>query len=193
MQPRCFGHRVDELLLCLGGGLSLPCMAAGTDIDVGSLTVRELLRLSARIVTELISRHVLGSRNAPAGDLAEYLVAKTYQGELAKASAKSWDVQAGDRRLQVKCRLVDPDSRRYESFSAFRSWEFDACVFMTLDCYTYDVVRAVEIPMASVQALAREASWVKAHVISVGQIAGPVPGARDITDLIRCALDDLGE
>jgi hypothetical protein len=95
MQPRCFGHRVDELLLCLGGGLSLPCMAAGTDIDVGSLTVRELLRLSARIVTELISRHVLRSRNAPAGDLAEYLVAKTYQGELAKASAKSWDVQAG--------------------------------------------------------------------------------------------------
>jgi hypothetical protein len=168
-------------------------MAAGTDMDVGSLTVRELLRLSARIVTELISRDVVRSRNAPAGDLAEYLVAKAYHGQLAKASAKSWDVQAGDRKLQVKCRLVDPDSRRYESFSAFRSWEFNACVFMTLDCHTYDVVRAVEIPMATVQALARETSWVKAHVISVGQIAGSVQGARDVTDLIRRTLDELGE
>lgn len=168
-------------------------MAAGTDIDIGSLTVRELLRLSARIVTELISRDVLRSRNAPAGDLGEHLVAKAYQGELAKASVKSWDVRAGDRKLQVKCRLIDPDGRRYESFSAFRSWEFDACVFITLDCYTYDVLRAVEVPMATVQALARERSWVKAHVISVGQIAGPVQGARDVTDPIRRALDDLGE
>ena len=47
MQPGCSGHWVDELLLRLGGGLSLRCMSAGTDIDVGSLTVRELLRLSA--------------------------------------------------------------------------------------------------------------------------------------------------
>jgi hypothetical protein len=63
-------------------------MAAGTDMDVGSLTVRELLRLSARIVTELISRDVVRSRNAPAGDLAEYLVAKAYHGQFAKASAE---------------------------------------------------------------------------------------------------------
>src|SRR5579871_2623269 len=138
MQPRYSRHWVDELLLRLGGGLSLRGMAAGADIDVESLTVRELLRLSARIVTELISREVVRSRNPPAGDLAEYLVAKAYQGQLAKASAKSLDVKAGERKLQVKCRLVDPHSRRNESFSAFRSWEFDACVFITLDCYTYN-------------------------------------------------------
>ena len=168
-------------------------MVTKTDIDVGSLTARALLRLSAQIVTELKSRGVVRSRNAPAGDLAEYLVAKAFHGDLAAPSVKSWDVQAGDRKLQVKCRLIDPDSRRYESFSPFRSWAFDACVFMALDCHTYDVVRAVEIPMATVQAIARETSWVKAHVISVRQIAGPVPGARDVTDLIRRALDDLGE
>jgi hypothetical protein len=32
---------------------------------------------------------------------------------------------------------------------------------MALDCYTYDVIRAVEIPMATVKTLARETSWVK--------------------------------
>jgi hypothetical protein len=167
-------------------------MVAKTDIDVRSLTARELLRLSARVVTELKSRGVVRSRNAPAGDLAEYLVAKAFHGELAAASGKSWDVQAGDRKLQVKCRLVDPDSRRYESFSPFRSWAFDACIFITLDCHTYDVVLAVEIPVAIVKAIAQETRWVNGHRVSVRQVAGPIEGARDVTDLIRDALDDLG-
>jgi hypothetical protein len=145
------------------------------------------------VLTELNRRDVLRSRNPPAGDLAEYLVAKAYQGELAAPSVKSWDVQAGDRLLQVKCRLLDQGDRRSQSFSPFRSWEFDACVFMALDCYTYDVVRAVEIPMETVKTLARETSWVRGHRVNVSQIAGPVQGARDVTDLIRRALDDLGK
>ena len=168
-------------------------MAASPDIDVRSLTVRDLLRLSARIVTELNNRGVVRSRNAPAGDLAEYLVARAFHGRLAEPSVKSWDVQAGDRKLQVKCRLIDPGSRRSESFSPFRSWEFDACVFMALDCHSYDVLWAVEIPMAAVKTIAQETPWVKGHRVSVGQIAGPIEGARDVTDLIRRALDDLGE
>ena len=167
-------------------------MTASIDVDLRSLTVRDLLRLSARIVTELNDRGVVRSRNAPAGDLAEYLVAKAYHGELATPSVKSWDVEAGDRKLQVKCRLVEHDSRRYESFSPFRSWEFNACVFMALDCRTYDVLRAVEIPMTTVKTLARATPWVKGHCVSVRQIVGPVHGSRDVTDLIRHAFDELG-
>jgi hypothetical protein len=68
------------------------------DIDVRSLTARELLRLSAQVVTELIRRDVLRSRNAPAGDLAEYLVAKAFHGDLAAPSVNSWDVQVGGDR-----------------------------------------------------------------------------------------------
>ena len=81
-------------------------MAASTDIDMGSLTVRELLRLSAGIITELNSRGVVRSRSPPAGDLAAFLVAKAYQGALAAPSVRSWDIQAGDRKLQVKCRSL---------------------------------------------------------------------------------------
>jgi hypothetical protein len=168
-------------------------MPPRTEIDVRSPTVRDLLRLSARVVTELNRRGVVRSRNAPAGDLAEYLVSRAYQGELAAPSVKSWDVQVGTRKLQVKCRLVGRDDRRSQSFSPFRSWEFNACVFVVFDCHTYDVVRAVEIPMETVKTLARESSWVKGHRVSVSQIAGPVEGVRDVTDLISHALDDLGE
>jgi hypothetical protein len=86
-------------------------MVAKTDIDVRSLTARQLLRLSAQVITELKSRGLVRSRNAPAGDLAEYLVAKAFHGERAAPSVKSWDVSAGDRKLQVKSRLVDPGKR----------------------------------------------------------------------------------
>ena len=47
--------------------------------------------------------------------------------------------------------------------------------------------------MATVKTLARKAPWMKGHRVSVSQIAGPVLGARDITDLIRHALDEPGE
>jgi hypothetical protein len=45
--------------------------------------------------------------------------------------------------------------------------------------------------METVKTLAREISWVRGHRVNVSQIAGPVQGARDVTDLIRRALDDL--
>lgn len=119
-------------------------------------------------------------------------MARAFDGELAPPSVKSWDVQAGDRKLQVKCRLVEPGSQRDESFSPLRSWPFDACIFIVLDCHTYSVIRAVEIPMQAVKAIAQEAHWVNGHRVSVRQIAGPIAGARDVTDLIRDALENLG-
>jgi len=45
--------------------------------------------------------------------------------------------------------------------------------------------------MATARAIARETSWVNGHRVSVGRIAGPVEGSRDVTDLIRDALEAL--
>jgi len=64
---------------------------------------------------------------------------------------------------------------------------------LTLDCYTYDVIQAIEIPMKTVKSIAWETAWVRGHRISVREIASPVEGSRDITELIRIALDELGE
>jgi hypothetical protein len=148
--------------------------------------VRELLRLYSRVLTELIERGIVRSRNPPAGDLAESVVAKAYRGELAAPSEKSWDVHAADGvRLQVKCRVVERGSRRTQVYSPFRSWDFQACVFVTLDSVTYDIVQAVEVSVDQVKAIARKSSWVAGHRVTVSQIRGGVGGAIDVTERLR--------
>lgn len=100
----------------------------------------ELLRTYAAILDELNRREVVRSRNAPAGDLAELVVAEAYSGVLARPSEKSYDVVLSDgRTLQVKTRLVNGTARR-GNYSPFRSWTFDSCVFVLLDSASYEVV-----------------------------------------------------
>jgi hypothetical protein len=160
-------------------------------MDLGRLTTRELLRLYADILTELLDRGIVRSRNAPAGDLAEYLVAVAFGGALAPPSEKGWDVRVGDRRLQVKVRLVAAGDRRSHNYSPFRSWDFEACIFVLLDAHTYDVTSAVEVPVATVQALARETAWVKGFRIGTRVQLGALPDAIDRTTEIREAFDGL--
>lgn len=162
-------------------------------MELEQLTTRELLRLYADILTELLDRGVVRSRNAPAGDLAEYLVATAFGGELAPPSEKSWDVRVGDRRLQVKVRLIAAGDRRSHNYSPFRSWDFDACVFVLLDAHTYDVASAIEVPLAGVRELARETTWVKGFRIGTRVDLRNAPGAVDRTAEIRQALEVLGQ
>lgn len=81
-----------------------------SDLDPTALvrtsSSRDLLRLYGALLSELTDRGVLRSRNAPAGDLAEHLAAVVYDGVLAPASEKSWDVRdSTGRTVQVKCRV----------------------------------------------------------------------------------------
>lgn len=155
------------------------------------MTTRQLLRLYAEILTELVRRGVIRSRNAPAGDLAEHLVRIAFGGELAPKSEKSWDVRAGGRLLQVKARLIAADDRRSHTYSPFRSWGFDACVFVILDAHSYEIVSAIEVPVAGVQELAKESAWVKGYRIGTRSNLRQVHGAVDRTDELRRALDSL--
>ena len=151
---------------------------------------QELLRLYAQILTDLLLRGVVRSRNAPAGDLAELLVARAYSGDLAPLSEKSWDVDAGGRKLQVKSRVIDPDNKRTQTFSPFRSWGVNACVFVLLNPTTYEVIRALEIDVADVEASSRPTAWVAGSRITVAQVLAH-PAATDVTDLVRRAYGDL--
>jgi hypothetical protein len=153
-----------------------------------SLSTRRLLRLYDEILTELLTRHVVRSRNAPAGDLAEMLVARAYGGELADPSTKSWDVLADGRRLQVKCRVMHGRSRT-QFFSPFRSWDFDACVFVTFDGSTYDVSRASEVEKGQIRMAAHESVWVRGHRVTVAKV-GSLKG-RDVTALLQSELERL--
>ena len=162
------------------------------DLDLDAWSTAALLELYGRILDRLIVKQVVRSRNAPAGDLAETLVRIGYDGTLAAASVKSWDVQAGDRRLQVKCRVVEASRRRTETFSPIRSWDFDAAVFVVLDSVTHRVVHAREVPAATAQALARWSEHVAGSRITVSQVMACVDGT-DVTDRLREAFARLDD
>jgi hypothetical protein len=71
-----------------------PVAISGADGAERTKTVGELLSGYARTLAELRRRGVVRSNNAPAGDYAEWLVAKALDGELAdNFSMKSWDVR----------------------------------------------------------------------------------------------------
>ena len=164
--------------------------------ELWRLSSRELLALYSRIITELIDRRVVRSRNAPAGDYAELLVAEHYRGELAPPSEKSFDVVvAGGRRLQVKARVVVDGDRRSHSYSPFRSFEFDACVFLVFDSVDYRVREAREIPVEVVEAMASDVTWVRGKRVNVRQVLACTGDGIDLTEELRTAaqrVDDEG-
>lgn len=162
------------------------------DVDLSRLSTRHLLLLYADLLTELVRRGVVRSRNAPAGDLAEHLAHMVYGGTLAPPSEKSWDIRAADGRLiQVKTRLIAGGDRKSHNYSPFRSWDFDACLFLILDAHTYSAVSAVEVPAGEVQTLARATPHVNGFRISTRTSLAVLPGAADRTDELRRALDTL--
>lgn len=87
-------------------------------------------------------------------------MAEAFGGRIAKASAKSWDVRVHERLLQGKCRVTDASSRRSQTFSPFRSFDFDSCVFVSLDSVTYEVIRAVEVDRELVEKSSSMSTWV---------------------------------
>lgn len=159
--------------------------------SVSRASTVSLLRLYAAILAELLSRGVIRSRNAPAGDLAEHLALIVYGGKLAPPSAKSWDLRSSDDRLvQVKCRVASPGQAGNYSF--FRSWDFDACVFVRFDPATYDITSAIEVPAAAVQALARASTHVNGSRIQLSDDLMLLDGSVNRTSDFRKALLTLG-
>jgi hypothetical protein len=134
--------------------------------DLGALSVEELLRFSRDAVTELQTRGVVRTGNAPAGDYAEWLVMKVLGGELAANSTKSHDVlMPGGERLQVKCRMVtDPAKRSERQLSPFRSWDCEAVVIVLFD-ERFGVRRMTRLPTDVVKAAARWQEHVRAWIV----------------------------
>ncbi|WP_202972909.1 DUF7002 family protein [Microterricola pindariensis] len=163
-------------------------------IDLGSQSTRELLRLYSGVLGELAERSVIRTLNAPAGDLAETLVATAYTGALAPNSEKSWDVSTGDGRLlQVKSRVVKASAiRKPIQFSVFRSWTFDAAVFVVFAAESYDVLAGIEVPAASVEAKALATGWVGGSRLTVSlAVLRALPGAVDRTFELQRAYERI--
>jgi hypothetical protein len=165
---------------------------AETVFDLTELSSRKLLALYSQILSELIHRRIIWSRNAPAGDYAELLIAEAFDGRIARGSEKSWDVRVGDRLLQVKCRVTDTSSTKSQTYSPFRSFGFDSCVFVLLDSVTYEVVSAIEVDREIVEKASSLSAWVAGRRVTVKQVLA-LTESRDVTATVRKAQVDLDE
>ncbi|HEY6549655.1 MAG TPA: hypothetical protein VIY71_00470 [Solirubrobacterales bacterium] len=101
--------------------------------------------------------------NAPAGDYAEWLVARATDGQLEPNSRRSWDLVTKDGdRMQVKARVTSDITKRGErQLSSFRSWDFDAALIVLFDDQL-KVRRAAWFTVTEIESAARADPYVNA-------------------------------
>lgn len=159
-------------------------------VDLAPYTARELLSLYGAIIDELLRRNLVRTRNAPAGDYGEWLVARALGGSLEPNSAKSWDVRtpAGER-VQVKTRVVGRGTRPSAAWSVFRTFDFDTAVFIRLAQGSYEVEWAVKVPRDALEPVGRYSAHIAGHLVRLRTDLFALHGATDITDAIRAAAD----
>lgn len=140
--------------------------AESADATLGQSSVPELLEMYASILTELKSRNVIRTGNAPLGDYAEFLAQKVYGGVLAPNSSKSYDVTSDDGRLiQVKARAFGEKTSGSAVFSVFRSFEFDVATLLVFDAGSYDLLWAREVSPGDVESSSRWSEHVNGRLL----------------------------
>ena len=100
-------------------------------------------------------------------------------------SGKSYDLlDASGLRLQVKARTVGAGVHGSAKFSAFRSFDFDAALFVAFDLGTYDVVWARMVGRAEVEAAVSYSAHINASSLRIRTAA--LMG-RDVTNEVSQA------
>ncbi len=161
--------------------------------DLPTFSERGLFSLYRAILSELRSRGVIRTENAPVGDYAEYLAATALGGQLAPSSEKSRDVLCKDgEKLQVKARVVsDPAEPGQLQLSPFRSSAFDSAVIVLLSATDYAVVRAPEVPRCVIESSAVYRRHLNGKVLFARPEIMGHPDAADLTATLRTAQDSL--
>jgi len=155
--------------------------------DLSTFSESGLFTLYRAILSELKSRGVIRTENAPVGDYAEYLVATAFGGQLAPNSEKSWDVLGTDgEKLQVKARVVsEPAEPGQLQLSPFRSFGFDSAVIVLLSATDYAVSRASKVPHYVVESFAIHRQHVNGKVLFARPEIMGHPDATDLTATLR--------
>jgi hypothetical protein len=140
---------------------------------------------------ELLLRRLVRTANAPAGDYAEFLVAKALNGNLEDNSVKSYDLTCAEfGKVQVKARVVSsPIKSSQRQTSPFRSDGFDYAAFVMLSNSDYRVVRAALVPRDVVSAQWTWRAHVNGHVVFMRSSLLNDPMATDITERLREAAE----
>lgn len=157
--------------------------------DLHTRSTAQLLADYADILTELIRRGVIRSRNAPVGDLAEHLAVTAYGGQLPSQSNPAWDfIDADGRRVQVKALVYAPERRGTRKFGGIRSWDFDVCLFVVFDARTYQVMDAREVDPEWVRRTAI-VSKANGSQLTLAQLGGH---GKDVAARLQAAMTTAG-
>jgi hypothetical protein len=162
------------------GGVHPPSLRS---MNLTAISVLDLLALNRQSLHELKRRGVVRTFNQPQGDIAERLVADAYDGELARPSEKSYDVQAGDRRLQVKASVSTPQ------LSAVRSFDFTHLVVVVLSTDTMAPLEAREWTKDQALSMAKHDAHSNSYRIIANRMN--LDQGRDITEAIKAAAAAL--
>ncbi|MFC2079525.1 hypothetical protein ACFLSZ_06065 [Candidatus Bipolaricaulota bacterium] len=155
--------------------------------ELEELSVLDLLRLHAAILSELISRGIVRSKNNPIADYAEYLVCKALALTLMGKSNKGFDaVDKSSKRYEIKARRESKD-RKTTLTSPIRDLEgehFDELIIVLFG-EDYTVKKAVQLPRRLVKQVGRFVNHVNGWVIPLRDSLWTTPGCTDITQQLR--------
>jgi hypothetical protein len=152
-------------------------------MDLSTLTPRDLLALHAKVADELRTRGVTRSSNNPTGDLAEYLFCKAFGWKQAGNSNANIDAIGSDGiRYQIKGRRITRynNSRQMSAIRDLGGAHFDflAGVLFNED---YSVMRAALIPHAIALARASFVERTNSHRFLLRDDVWDVEGVRNVT------------
>lgn len=144
---------------------------------------QELLELHTKIQDELSDRGILRTGNQPSGDYAEWLVALHVEGERLGMSAKGIDVvTSSGRRIQVKARTVDSNSRKPAPSSAIRDWDFTEVIFILFNRIDYSIVKSFSVPLELMKKVVKYAKHDNKYFVSNIWNLESVQGVSNITE-----------
>jgi len=158
--------------------------------DIRALGVKDLLQLEAGIVSELRNRGLVRTNNKPLGDIAEQVVLQARGGTLAPNSTKSHDItDPRGRRLQVKA-MGKRSAGRSGRFSPFRTFDFDAAIFLVFGAEEFDLVLAREVTADEIETVARYSRHTNGRQPTLRQVEGL---GTDVTGEMRSGYDALDD
>jgi len=162
-----------------------------SDQEFSRLSHAALLSLHARVGTAIRRRGLTRTSNNPVADLAELVTARALELTLAESSTTGYDgLDSAGLRYEIKARRRTTRSKPTH-LSALRGLDakhFDRLVVLLFD-EDYRIARAVMIPFAAAQGLARYRKHVNGHILSLSA-AWAAPESIDITDRCRKAWED---
>lgn len=159
---------------------------------IRSATVRELLIMHASIMSELRSRAIIRTSNAPLGDYAELLFANAFSWDLESNSSSGHDaIDISGIRYQVKARRLTSynKSRQLSAIRRLPDTTFDVLAAALFN-EDYTVRRAALIPHSVVVTLAKRREHTNSWLFLLHDRVWEIDGVRDVTQqLIRAAQD----